>query len=176
MTSQKIKTMNTISFKGKTTFLRVDINSQVIKNKPIISPRIEEHAKTIAELKKKGAKVIVVSYQSRKGKKDFISLKEHAKLLNKKTKIKFVEDIIGKKAEKAIKELKNGEAILLENIRFLPDEKKPSKKNKIITFFKDKIDFYVNDAFSVSHRNETTISILTKVMGKNKEMGRVFEK
>ena len=99
------------------------------------------------------------SCQSRPGKSDFISLKQHAKQLNKYTRIKFIEDIIGKKAEKAIKELKPGQAILLDNIRFEKDEFFPEKgkNNKIVKFFLPLIDIYVNDAFSNSHRNHTSM-------------------
>ena len=58
-------------------------NSKIIKGKPVLSARIKEHAKTILELKRKKAKIIIISHQSRPGESDFTSLREHSKLLNK---------------------------------------------------------------------------------------------
>src|SRR3989344_970803 len=174
MTYKGFKTISSLDVKGKKVLLRVDLNSEIINKKPIISQRIIEHAKTIKELKKRQAKVIIIAHQSRKGKKDFTSLREHSKLLNRLVKVKFVHDIIGKKAEKEITNLKKGEAILLENIRFLKEEYKPTKDNKIINFFKDKIEIYINDAFSICHRNETSIVSLPKII-KEKAIGRVLE-
>ena len=138
-----------------------------------MNQRIKESSETIKELKTKGAKVIVIAHQGRKGKDDCISLKQHAKLLSKFTKIKFVEDIIGKIAETEISKLENGNAILLENIRFLDEEMKPGK-NTFVKFFIGKIDIYVNDAFSVCHRKQTSIVTFPKYF-KNC-MGRVLER
>lgn len=169
------KTIKDISLNGKTVFLRVDLNSEIVNGKPVLSPRITEHAKTIALLKKKKAKIIVIAHQSRPGKKDFTSLKYHSKLLKKYTKITFIQDVIGKKAEAAINNLKPGEAILLENIRSLKEEYSNSKNNKLVNFFKDKIDVYINDAFSISHREQSSLTIIPKI-AKQKAMGPVFEK
>src|SRR3989344_2357911 len=138
MTYKGFKTISSLDVKGKKVLLRVDLNSEIINKKPIISQRIIEHAKTIKELKKRQAKVIIIAHQSRKGKKDFTSLREHSKLLNRLVKVKFVHDIIGKKAEK------------------------------------DKIEIYINDAFSICHRNETSIVSLPKII-KEKAIGRVLE-
>ena len=153
-----MKTLSSFSFKGKVVLLRADLNSDVKNGKVLESERIKESAKTINELKRKKAKIVVIAHQSQPGKSDFISLKQHAKLLNKYTKIKFIDDILGKKAVKEIENLKNGEAILLENIRFEEDEFKPEKekKNKLMRLA-EICDVYVNDAFSVCHRKQASI-------------------
>ena len=105
------------------------------------SERIKEASITIKELKKKKAKVVILAHQGRPGDEDFISLKQHCKQLNKYTKVKFVKDIIGKEAEKKIKNLKEGEAILLENIRNLKEEFDVNK-NKITEFlFKEYVKY-----------------------------------
>ena len=173
MVYKNFQTIDDLDLKGKRVFLIIDINSEIINGKPSISARIKEHAKTISLLKKKKAKVIVTSYQGRPGKKDLISLRNHAKLLNKFVKIKFVPKFIGRMVEKSIRKLKEGEAILLENRRFEKDEYSPKKNNKIYLFFKDKFDIYINDAFSISHRNETSITQLPR--GKIKAIGKVME-
>ena len=152
-----MKTLNDFDFEGKTVLLRCDLNSDVKNKKLLKSERIKEASITIKELKKKRARIVIVSHQGRPGEEDFISLKQHCKQLNKYTKVNFVGDIIGEKAEKAIKKLKNGEAILLENIRNLKEEFTPKKGNKISNFFARLCDIYVNDAFSVCHRKQTSI-------------------
>lgn len=173
MPYKNFRTLNELKIKNKKILLRIDLNSEIINKKPVLSGRIKEHAKTILELKRKKAKVIILAHQSRPGRLDFISLKHHAKLLNKYVKIKFISDVLGKKSETAIKNLKSGDAILLDNIRSVEDEFNPSKNNKIINFFKDKVDIYINDAFSICHRNETSITMFPKILPS--AIGRVLK-
>ena len=108
------------------------MNLDVHRGKVIEGERIEESSISINELRKKGAKVIVLAHQGRPGGSDFVSLKQHSKMLNKYTKVEFVPEIIGKKARKAIRNLQEGEAILLENVRKEKDEFKPGK-NKLVS-------------------------------------------
>ena len=157
-----MKTLSDFNFNGKTALLRTDLNSDVKNRKVLMSERIKEAAKTISYLKDKKAKVLVLAHQGQPGKSDFLSLEQHAKLLNKFTKIKFVNDIIGNKAKKAIKNLKAGEAILLENIRFEEDDFNPEKKDNRLLKLTKLCDIYVNDAFSVCHRNESSIVLFPK--------------
>ncbi len=170
-----MKTLDSFNFKNKTTILRADLNSDFHKGKVLMSERIKQSAITIKELKKKKAKIIIIAHQSRPGKPDFVNLKQHAKLLNKLTKVKYVPDILGEKATKAIQKLKPGQAILLENIRFEKDEFKPEKgkKNKLFKLT-NLADIYVNDSFSVCHRKQTSITLLPKHM--KHCAGRLLEK
>ena len=158
-----MKTLKDFNFKNKTVLLRADINSDVKNGKPLPSERIKESCETIKFLKNKGAKIVIIAHQGRKGKPDFISLKEHAKLISKITKVKFVDDIIGQKAASEIEKLKPGEAILLDNIRYLDDEFKPGK-NDFVKFFLDKADIYVDDAFSMCHRKHTSMISFPKYL------------
>ena len=170
-----MKTLSSFNFKGKTVLLRADLNSDVKNGKVFMSERIKQSAETIKELKKKKAKIVVIAHQGRPGKSDFTSLKQHAKFLNKYVKIKFIEDILGKKAEKEILNLKSGEAILLDNIRKIKDEYNPEKarKNKLFKLV-ELTSVYINDAFSVCHRNEASIVLFPKYL-KN-FVGRLLEK
>jgi len=147
-----MKTLDSYNFKGKTVLVRSDLNSEVIKGKISQNERLKSSKKTISELLKKGAKVVVLAHQGRPKKKDFTSLKQHAKLLG----INFVPDIIGKKAVKAIKELKPKQALLLENVRKLKEEFE-NKNNKLVKTLVPLCDYYVNDAFSVCHRKQTSL-------------------
>ncbi len=176
-----MKTISDFNFKNKKVLLRVDLNSDVIslinkgKNKVVESKRIKSSSETIKELKKQKAKIIILAHQGRPGKKDFVSLKQHARFLNKYVKVKFISDILGKNAVNEIKKLKSGEVILLENIRFIEDEFKPDKKNnKIIKILIPLVDFYINDAFSVCHRNQTSIIKIPKYLPHC--AGRLLEK
>ena len=168
-----MKTLSDFNFKNKIVLLRADLNSDVKNKKIILSERIKESAETISELKRKKARVVVIAHQGRQGKSDFLSLKQHAKMLNKYTKIRFVSDTIGKKATNAIQNLKSGEAILLENLRFLKEEFHP-RKNKLVKILSELCDVYVNDAFSVCHRKQTSIVSFPKYMPSY--AGRLLEK
>lgn len=168
------KTLDDFNFKGKTVLIRSDLNSDIKNGKVILSDRIRQSAKTISELKRKKAKIIILAHQGRPNKKDFTSLKQHSRLLSKFSKVKFVKDITGKKASIEISKLNPGEALLLENIRYLKEEFE-SKKNKLTSFFLDKVDIYINDSFSVSHRNQNSITIFPRHISK-KGVGRVMEK
>ena len=168
-----MKTLDNFNFKGKKVLLRIDLNSDYINKKIILNQRYKAHVKTIKELKNKSAKIILLAHQGRPNQKDFTSLKQHAKLLNKFVKVKFVNDIIGKKALREINDLKNGEVLLLDNVRKLKDEFKPSTKNKFVKTLAPLVDYYINDAHSNSHRNHTSMVSFAKVLPSG--AGRVME-
>ena len=150
------KTLNDFNFKGKRVLVRSDLNSPISDNGVVLNDRIIESAKTISELKRKGAKVVVLAHQGQGGRADFVSLQGHVKLLNKFVKIRFVKDIFGEKALEEIDNLKSGDALLLENVRFSEEEFRPDR-SKIVRTLKNKFDYYVNDAFSVCHREHASI-------------------
>ena len=171
----KYKTLDDIDVKGKVVFVRVDLNSELNKGKPVISDRIREHSRTIKELVKKKAKVVVLSYQGRKGDRSFSSLREHAKLVGKIVKVRFVADVCGDLAKREISSLQDGEAILLENTRFEDSEKDSTSKSKIVKNLSGLGEVFVSDAFSVAHRDQASVSGLAKVI-KEKCIGRVMER
>ncbi len=159
-------TLDGFDFKGKTVFVRIDMNCPVDKDTLKIepSPRIAAHAKTVSELSEKGAKVVVLAHQGRKGKYDCISLSQHSLLLGAQVKkpVKFVDDVTGEKAKSAIKELKEGQILVLENVRFLDDETKyktieENEKAGIVQNLSSFCDAFVLDAFSVAHRAQASI-------------------
>lgn len=141
---------------GKNVLLRVDLNSNIVDGKVILGERIKQAAESIKFLKRKGARVVVIAHQGRPNGEDFTSLRSHAKFLNKFTKIKFVNEVFGMLVRQEIRSLKNGGAILLENVRMSKEEfmKTP---NSMSRFFLDECEVYVNDAFSNSHRNHTSM-------------------
>ncbi len=145
---------------GKVILLRIDINSALDEKKnPLDSPRFKAHSKLILQLLKNKAKLAIIAHQGRKGKKDYLSsLEKHAKILSKhiERKIEYVDDLFGKKAREKIMNLNSGEAILLENVRNYEEDNLDKLKSnyKILCSL---CDLYINDAFSVCHRNQASV-------------------
>ncbi len=158
-----MKYISKINLKNKIVLLRADLNSNVVNKKVILGERIKKTAETIKFLKKKKAKVVIIAHQGRPKKSDCTSLKVHAILLSRFTKVKFIPDLFGKKAEKAIKGLKSGGAILLENLRFYKEEFK-SGKNRMVNALSKLCDIYINDTFSVCHRKHASMVSFPKYM------------
>ena len=158
-------TLDDFEFKSKAVGVRVDINSPIIEGKVILNERITQSAITLKELSEKGAKVIVLAHQGRAGKSDCVSLKEHSILLSKETgkKVDFISEIYSKKVEEKINSLKAGDILVLENLRFSDDETDLKKKDNNILKLQNLLDFYVFDAFSVSHREQTSVVGFTKI-------------
>ena len=168
------KSIRNISLSGKRVLLRVDLNSSIHNGKVVESDRIKEHAKTINFLLNKKAEVVILSHQGNPGNRDCVSLEQHTRILNKYVKVKFVPEVIGKKAWKEISSLKSGKALLLENVRYLKSEFEPSSNNDFVNFMKEiGFDYYVNDALSICHRNQTSIVSFPKVFPS--AIGLVFE-
>jgi phosphoglycerate kinase len=180
----KILTMDDFDFKGKTALVRVDFNSPIDPEtkKVLDDTRIKAHGETtIKELAKKGAKVVILAHQGRPGDLDFTPLKQHAELLGKilGKPVKYVDDVFGVKAQNAIKELKNGEILVLENVRKFPDEqKKGTPEDHAKTEFVKKLapltDVFVSDAFAAAHRAHVSIVGFTAVLPS--VAGRIMER
>lgn len=172
----RVKTLDDINVNGKRILLRVDLNSDVENRKIVFSERLTASIETIKELQRKNARIVLLAHQGRPGSSDFISLEQHARFLNKKIKnFSFVKDIIGIKSVTAIAQLREAHVLLLDNVRFVPDELnyQVGKPNKLITQLAPLFDFYVNDAFSVSHREQASITGFPRVL--QGVIGRVFQ-
>jgi len=156
--------MDDFEFDGKTVFIRPDLNCPFNEETNQIekSERVVAHARTIKELSGKNARVIVFAHQGRKGDLDFIHLDQHAKLLSAEIgkPVLFVDDVCGEKAKTAIKNCQSGQIILINNARFLDDETKYDKNNNtpaLTTSLSGMYDFFILDAFSVSHRAHASV-------------------
>lgn len=148
------KTIKDIDLTGKKIFVRVDFNVPLKNGIVADDTRIKAALPTIQYLLGKNAAVILASHLGRPGgefKKEF-SLRPVAEYLDKmiETRVIFVEDCMGEKAERAAKDLKNGEILLLENTRFHPEEKanEPLMGKKLAGL----AEIFVNDAFGTAHR------------------------
>jgi len=164
-------TIDDFNIEGKTIILRIDINSSVNPEtgKILDNTRIKRHADTVKELSEKKAKVVILAHQSRPGKLDFVSLKEHAKMMTEiiNINIQFIPDIYGSKAINSIRKLKNSDIIMLENVRFDKEEIKLNKfendnfekqnKSRMVKTLSPLADLFVNDAFAAAHRCQPSL-------------------
>jgi phosphoglycerate kinase len=154
MPQATFKTIDALDVAGKRVLVRVDLNVPMKNGQVTDATRIERAAPTLSELAAKGAKVIVLSHFGRPDGKRVpeMSLKPLVEPLSKALgkPVAFAEDCIGPLAEEAVRVLKPGEVLLLENLRFHKEEEKNDAG------FIDKLsvlgDAYVNDAFSAAHR------------------------
>ncbi|GEP61838.1 phosphoglycerate kinase [Reyranella soli] len=154
MPQSTFKTIDSIDVSGKRVLVRVDLNVPMKNGKVTDATRIERAAPTLSELAAKGAKVIVLSHFGRPDGKRVpeMSLKPLVEPLSQALgkPVAFADDCIGPLAEEAVRVLKPGEVLLLENLRFHKEEEKNDAG------FIDKLsvlgDAYVNDAFSAAHR------------------------
>ncbi|HML02144.1 MAG TPA: phosphoglycerate kinase [Candidatus Bathyarchaeia archaeon] len=177
-------TMDDYDFKNKTALVRVDFNSNIDpKTKKILeAPRIRATGETtIKELIKKGAKVAILAHQGRPGEPDFAPLKQHAEYLSKVLgrPVQYVNDLFGERAQKAIKQLKSGDVLVLENVRTYPDELKSGTpeeqaKSEFVRKLAPLADVFVNDAFSAAHRAQISIVGFTPVLPS--VAGRIMER
>ena len=155
--------------KGKRALVRVDINVPLDENKNVTDDtRIQAIIPTLKLLKEKGAKLILLAHLGRpKGEWTLeFSLEPVAKYMSKVLgeDVLFVKDPVGKGADKALENLKEGQVALLENIRFYKAEE---AKDDDMTFAEELAklgDLYVNDAFGAAHRNHTSTAKLAKVL------------
>jgi len=109
----KFLTIDDFDFKGKTVFLRVDMNCPIDPDTLEISgtKRIEEIVETINSLN--NAKIVIASHQGRVGNKDYTSMEKHAEVLEKllNRKVTYVNDVMGSAAQNEIKKLNDGEIL-----------------------------------------------------------------
>ena len=155
-----------VDLKGKKVIIRVDINSNIDTDKMEIrdSPRIRALVPVLDEDFKDCA-VILIAHQSRPGEKDFTDLDIHAREIEKELgrPVKFVKDIYGEKAIQAIKELKPGEILVLNNIRKFEGEMvnykdfSEAENTEMIKTLYPLVDYVIVDAFGAAHRAHASI-------------------
>lgn len=160
-------TIEDLDIKGKRVFVRADFNVPLDANMMITDDRrIRSTLPTINYAIDEGAKVILSSHLGRpKGKVDpKFSLAPIAKrlqrLLNKE--VVFAPDCIGNQVEGMVSKMRNGDVMLLENLRFHPEEEK--NDDKFARALAKLADIYINDAFGAAHRAHASIVGMTKYL------------
>lgn len=159
-----MKTINDYNFKDKKALVRVDFNVPLNDRQEVgDTSRIEGAKPTVDKILKDGGSAILMSHLGRpKGPDQENSLKN---IVSKTSEIlgvdvKFVEESVGEKAQEAARDLKPGEVLLLENLRFHSEEEKGDEE------FAKKLaslgDIYVNDAFGTAHRAHASTTIVAQ--------------
>ncbi len=169
-----MRTMDTYSFSGKKALIRVDFNVPLDDHFHITDDtRIRAAVPTIQKILKDGGSVILMSHLGRpkSGPEDKFSLRHlvsHISVLLG-TEVLFATDCVGEVAEKAAAELKAGQVLLLENLRFHKEEEKGDRD------FSEKLsrlgDVYVNDAFGTAHRAHASTTVVADSFPVDKMFG-----
>lgn len=161
-----VRSVESLDVRGRRVFLRVDFNVPIKNGIVKDDTRIVEALKTINYLRENGAKVIMASHLGRpKGEFNLeYSLKPVAEYFSAKFfPIKFVDDCIGEKVHSTVNGMKDGDVILLENLRFYKGEEK--NLPEFSAALKEFTDVYVNDAFGTCHRKHASVFGLPELVG-----------
>lgn len=169
-----MKTIDQISFSGKRALIRVDFNVPLDDSFNITDDnRMTAALPTIKKILQDGGSVILMSHLGRPkdGPTNKYSLKHIIPHLSDLLgqQVEFADDCIGEDAAKKAKDLKPGEVLLLENLRFYKEEEKGD------VAFAEKLsklgDIYVNDAFGTAHRAHASTSIIAQFFPNAKYFG-----
>jgi phosphoglycerate kinase len=173
-----MKTLNDFDFKNKKAIIRVDFNVPLDENFNVTdATRIEAAKPTIDAILAQGGSVILMSHLGRpKGVEEKYSLKHILKTASEilGVKVKFAENCVGEVAQAAAQDLKPGEVLLLENLRFHAEEEAGE-----VTFAKELAslgDIYVNDAFGTAHRAHASTTIIAQFFPTEKCFGTLLAK
>jgi len=174
-----MQTVDSINFSGKKALIRVDFNVPLNDQFEVTDDtRISASIPTIKKIINDGGAVILMSHLGRpkNGLEDKFSLKHTIATLEKLVgaPVKFANDCIGNEATEKAAQLKSGEVLLLENLRFYEEETKGD------VAFAEKLsklgDVYVNDAFGTAHRAHASTAIIAQFFPNNKYFGYLLAK
>jgi len=180
--SKKVFRMTTVddfNFENKKALVRVDFNVPLDGEFNVTdSNRIEAAKPTIIKILEDGGSAVLMSHLGRpKGERNAaLSLSHICDKVSEVigVQVKFVDDCVGEKAERAVAELESGEVLLLENLRFYAEEEKGDKP------FAEKLshlgDIYVNDAFGTAHRAHASTTIVAGFFPDKKCFGYLLAK
>ncbi|MCD8349965.1 MAG: phosphoglycerate kinase [Planctomycetaceae bacterium] len=184
-----IKTLDDVDVRGKTVLCRIDINQPVDRKTGCLkdTTRIKACLPTLRELIDKRCRLVLLAHQGSDIEyKNFYSTEPHATVLAEclGQDVTFVEDVCGPTARAAITALRDGEVLLLDNVRFISEEQtlfelklKLTHAQQAETLVVRKLaplaDLYVCDAFAAAHRDQPSLCGFEQVLPS--AMGRLFE-
>ena len=185
-----IHTLDDYDVRGKTVLCRVDMNQPIDRATDSLksTQRIAACAPTVKELSDKGAKVVLLAHQGSDIEyKNFYCTRPHARVLTELLgrEVKWIEDVCGPTAREAIRAMKDGDIILLDNVRFCSEEQtlfemqlklthEQQAKTQVVTKLAPLADLYVCDAFAAAHRDQPTLCGFEQLLPS--AMGRLFER
>ncbi|MHC1787680.1 MAG: phosphoglycerate kinase [Christensenellales bacterium] len=184
-----INTLDTYEVRGKTVLCRIDINQAVDRVRGTLksTARIKACLPTIRELSERGAKLVLLAHQGSDIEyNNFYTTKPHAAVLSQLLgqEVRFVEDVCGPTAREAILSLREGEIILLDNVRFCSEEQtlfemklqlshEAQAETQVVSKLAPLADYYVCDAFAAAHRDQPSLCGFQQRLPSM--MGRLFE-
>ena len=185
-----IHTLDEFDVAGKTVLCRVDMNQPVDRQTDTLksTARIEACVPTLRELSDKGAKLVVLAHQGSDIEyKNFYCTRPHAKVLAQllDRPVRWIDDVCGPTARQMIRELKDGEILLLDKVRYVSEEQtlfetrlhlthEQQAKTLLVEKLAPLADLYVCDAFAAAHRDQPSLCGFEQVLPST--MGRLFEK
>ncbi|GAB4514694.1 MAG: phosphoglycerate kinase [Allomuricauda sp.] len=174
-----MKTIDDFNFEGKKALIRVDFNVPLDGDfKVTDTSRIEAAKPTILKVLEDGGSAVLMSHLGRpKGKANpEMSLSHIVDTVSDiiGVQVKFAEDSVGAKADDAVAGLKNGEVLLLENLRFHSEEE--AGDESFAEALSKHGDIYVNDAFGTAHRAHASTTIVAQFFQENKCFGYLLAK
>lgn len=184
-----IKTLDDIEVRGKTVLCRIDINQPInwetggLKD----TTRVKACTPTLKELSDKGARLVLLAHQGSDIEyNNFYTTLPHSKVLTELLgkEVKFIDDVCGPAAREAIQSLKDGDILLLDNVRYVSEEQtlfelklglthEQQAKTLLVSKLAPLADLYVCDAFAASHRDQPSLCGFEQVLPS--AMGRLFE-
>lgn len=173
-----MKTVNDFNFENKKALIRVDFNVPLDDAQKVTdSTRIEAAKPTILKVLEDGGSAVLMSHLGRpNGVEEIFSLKHIVDAVSDiiGVQVKFVDDCVGETVEEAVANLQNGEVLLLENLRFHPEEKSGDKD--FAAQLAKNGDIYVNDAFGTAHRAHASTTIIAQFFPDAKCFGLLLAK
>ncbi len=184
-----IHTIDEFEVEGKTVLCRVDINQPVDRKNNTLKDitRIKACVPTVKELSDRGAKVVLLAHQGSDIEyKNFYTTQPHSIVLSEllDREVQFIDDVCGPAAREKIRALKNGEILLLDNVRFVSEEQtlfelklclthEMQAQTLLVQKLAPLADLYVCDAFAAAHRDQPSLCGFEQVLPS--AMGRLFE-
>jgi phosphoglycerate kinase len=184
-----IRTLDDIEVKGKTVLCRIDINQAVDHGTGKLKDetRIAACTPTLKELSAKRAKLVLLAHQGSDIEyENYYTTEPHAAVLQRLLgrEIKFIDDVCGPSARDMIRNLRDGEILLLDNVRFVAEEQtlfetklnlshEEQAKTLLVRKLAPLADLYVCDAFAAAHRDQPSLCGFEQILPS--AMGRLFE-
>ena len=162
----EVLTLDDVDLRGRTIIVRLDINSPVnpTDGSFLDITRFRSSLPTLRELA--ASKLVVLAHQSRPGKADYITMREHARVMGRllNRPVKYVDDLIGSRAQREIRTMEVGEVLVLENTRMYAEEVALKGKSipelgrtHMVRNLANAADAFVTDAFAAAHRSQPSL-------------------
>ncbi len=162
----EVLTLDDIDLRGRTVIVRLDINSPVnpTDGSFLDITRFRSSLPTLRELV--GSKLVILAHQSRPGKADYMTMREHARVLGRllNRPVKYVDDLIGSRAQREIRTMEVGEVLVLENTRMYAEEValkgrsiEELGRTHMVRNLANAVDVFVTDAFAAAHRAQPSL-------------------